>query len=437
MNVRKTAVELLDRYELDGAYINLLLSSAAVRAAEVGERAFLTALLYGTVERKLTYDYYICALSSRSTDMLDIHTLNILRIGAHQLLGLDSIPDHAAVNETVALGRSRGERSFINGVLRALIRARDGECLPMPKREKPARFLSVKYSFPVEICKHFIATYGEDGAEQLLRAYGEHGYTDLTVNTLRTTRASLAERICALGKNVHISENTSHGIRIDGSVDPTSLPGFANGEFIVQDEACLAAVEQLEIADGQSIVDVCACPGGKSFAAAILSGDSAEVLSLDIHESKLPLISSGAERLGLTSVNAQMCDAEHPRVELFGLIDCVICDVPCSGLGVLGKKADLRYKDNGAMRLLPPLQYSILCASSKYLRRGGILLYSTCTLNPEENERIVERFLAEHGGEFAAVDFTVCGERSHGGMLTLLPHVHHTDGFFIAKLRRN
>lgn len=437
MNVRKTAVALLDRYELDGAYINLLLSSAPVRTADVGERAFLTALLYGTVEHKLTYDYYICALSSRSADMLDIHTLNILRIGAHQLLELDSIPDHAAVNETVALGRSRGERSFINGVLRALIRARDTECLPMPKRGKPARFLSVKYSFPVEICKHFIAIYGEDGAEQLLRAYGENRYTDLTVNTARTTRESLIERIAALGKNAHLSEHTSCGIRIEGSVDPTALPGFSDGEFIVQDEACLAAVEQLEVAGGQCIVDVCACPGGKSFAAAILSGDSAEVLSFDIHESKLSLISGGAERLGLSSVSAQVCDAERPRVEFFGQIDRVICDVPCSGLGVLGKKADLRYKDIGAMQSLPPLQYSILCASSKYLKNGGVMIYSTCTLNPDENERIVERFLAEHGEEFSAVEFTACGEESRGGMLTLMPHVHHTDGFFIAKLRRN
>ena len=223
-------------------------------------------------------------------------------------------------------------------------------------------------------------------------------------------------------------------MRIPASVDPRRLPGFSDGLFFVQDMACAVSAEALEVREGDRVVDVCACPGGKSFAAAILSHNG-EVTSFDIHDSKLTLITEGAKRLGLTNISVSECDATKPREELFRSFDRVICDVPCSGLGVLAKKPDIRHKDNQSMQNLPDLQYDILSASSKYLKDNGILVYSTCTINPEENERVVERFLASHS-DFATVDFTVGQIESKGGMLTLLPHVHHCDGFFIAKLRK-
>ena len=184
---------------------------------------------------------------------------------------------------------------------------------------------------------------------------------------------------------------------------------------------------------GEEILDLCAAPGGKSFAVAVISRDGAKILSLDLHESKLSLISDGAARLGLRSISVEQNDATLPRVEFFEKFDRIICDVPCSGLGVLGKKADLRYNAEGAMEHLPQLQYKILSVAAKYLKRGGTLVYSTCTLNPNENESNVRRFLAEES-DFSTEDFSVGELRSADGMLTLLPHIHHTDGFFIAKL---
>lgn len=434
MNVREIALELLCKHELEGTYINLSLASHRLDGLEGGERGFLTALLYGTIERKLTYDYYICSLAGRSIDKIDAHTLNILRLGMHQILEIHSVPDFAAVNETVRLGRSKGEKSFVNGLLRALIRARDSGALPMPVREKNvARFLSVKYSFPIWICKHFISIYGEEQAELLLDSFNKHSYTDLTVNTARISREELVNRLRESGAEAEISLRTEHGIRIFGSADPTSLPGFAEGNFFVQDEACLISAEALGARAGERIVDVCACPGGKSFAAAIVAGDGAEVLSLDLHPSKLSLITEGAHRLGLSSVRAEIQDATAPRVELFGTFDRVICDVPCSGLGVLGKKADIRYKDEGTLGELPRLQYEILCQSAGYLKEGGTLVYSTCTLNPLENEEVVRRFLCEHP-DMHPIEFSAGGLTSTGGMLTLMPHIHGTDGFFIAKI---
>ncbi len=436
MTPRQITLSLLDEYELCCKYVNLSLSSHRLDGLTREERGLVTALLYTTVEHKLTYDYYISATAKRSVEKIDIHTLNILRLGCAQILDMDRIADHTAVNETVKLGSNKGERGFVNGILRAIIRHRDAGTLPMPERRKSlARYLSVKYSFPIGLVRHFISLFGEADAETLLHTFNTEKYTDLTVNTLKIDRQSLLERFSALGISATPSPLSKYSIRLCVSYNPTALVGFADGEFFIQDASCAVSAEVLAPHPCEEILDLCACPGGKSFAAAILSGDGAKILSLDLHESKLSLIVDGAARLGLNSVTAMQNDATLPRAELFDKFDRIICDVPCSGLGVLGKKADLRYNAEGTMDSLPELQYQILSTAAKYLKVGGTLVYSTCTLNSAENVENVKRFLTENGN-FAAVDFTVGGLSSTDGMLTLLPHIHHTDGFFIAKLER-
>ena len=435
MTVRELTLSLLTDYELNGKYVNLSLSSHLADKLSGEDRRFLTVLLYTVVERKITYDYYVGAISGRSLEKIDPTTLNILRIGLCQIVHIDSVPDHAAVNETVALARNPGEKSFVNGVLRQAVRLKNEDKLPLPSREKKiSRFLSVKYSFPLWVVKHFISLLGEEDTERLLDRFNTARYTDLTVNLTKTDKAALESLLREGGFETVKGIDTPLSVRIPASVDPRRLPGFSDGLFFVQDVACAVSAEALEVRQGDRVVDVCACPGGKSFAAAILSHNG-EVTSFDIHDSKLPLIKEGAHRLGLTNISVSECDATKPREELFRSFDRVICDVPCSGLGVLAKKPDIRHKDNQSMQNLPDLQYDILSASSKYLKDNGILVYSTCTINPEENERVLERFLASHS-DFAAVDFTVGQIESKGGMLTLLPHVHHCDGFFIAKLRK-
>lgn len=435
MTVRELTLSLLTDCEANGKYVNLSLSSRRVDKLSGEERSFLTVLLYTVAERKITYDYYISAISGRSLDRIDPTTLNILRIGMCQIAHIDSVPDHAAVNETVALARNLGEKSFVNGVLRQAARLNKEGKLPLPPREKKvSRYLSVAYSFPQWLVKHFISLYGEHDTEKLLSHFNTARYTDLTVNLVKTDKVQYTKMLVDAGYTPISTVETKLGIRLDGSVNPKNLPGFEDGLFLVQDTACAVSAEALGVERGDRVIDVCACPGGKSFAAAILAGNG-EVTSLDIHESKLSLIEDGAARLGLTHVSVGQCDAEKPREELFGSFDKVICDVPCSGLGVLGKKPDIRHRDNQSLQNLPELQYSILSASRNYLKDDGVILYSTCTLNPEENERVVERFLEENG-EFSPVDFTVGGLKSTSGMLTLVPHVHGTDGFFIAKLRK-
>lgn len=435
MTVREIALSLLCEYESSGKYVNLSLSSHRTDSLSKADRGFLTALLYTAVERKITYDYYACAISSRSPDKIDQRTLNILRLGFCQIVDMESISDYVAVNESVKLAGNAGERSFINGVLRQAVRLKEKNELPMPKREKNvARYLSVKYSFPLWMAKHFVSLLGETDTEKLFDSYNSFRYTDITINL---NKISVDEYISLLSEHGFEGQKgiSRFTVRLQNSVNPKLLPGFEEGLFFVQDSASAVCAEALGTVSGDKVIDVCACPGGKSFAAAILAGKEGSVTSFDIHDSKLSLIEDGARRLGLSSIVVGECDATLPKEELCECFDRVICDVPCSGLGVLAKKPDIRHKDNESLHNLPKLQLEILEKSSKYLSENGCMVYSTCTLNPLENECVVREFL-ENNREFSLCDFTVGEFSSNDGMLTLLPHVHKTDGFFIAKLRK-
>ena len=434
MNIRQIALRMLDEYEAGGKFINLALSNHLTDGLSGEEKAALTALLYTSVERKLTYDYYICALSKRSESDIDLHTKNILLLGLCQLLDMRSIPDFAAVNETVKLTRNPGERSFVNGVLRSAARQKD--CLPMPDEEKNyRRYLSVKHSFPLAVVKHFDSLYGREATEQMLTFFNEEKYTDITVNTLKISIEEYEKKLEKKRIDVETNTYAPTSLRIRGSVNPERLPGFAEGYFFVQDRASAICSAVLGAKEGDTVIDVCAAPGGKSFFAAINSGGGAKIHSFDLHESKLSLISSGAERLGIKIASVKCRDALDPEESLLGLADKVICDAPCSGLGVLGKKPDLRYKDFSVTEQLPELQLKILEASAGYLKPGGELVYSTCTLNPKENEQVVESFL-ETNDNYEAVGFAAAGIDCLDGCLTLLPYINKTDGFFMAKIRR-
>ena len=434
MNIRKTALELLNKYELSEQYINLSLYSHSLDALTIEERRILTSLLYTTVEHRLTYDYYISAISKREIAKIDLYTKNILRLGICQILDISSVPDFAAVNESVKLARNVGERSFVNGVLRRI--AANKDALPMPDKNKNyKRYLSVKYSFPLPTVKLFSTLFGEEETERLLEYFNTVKYTDIFVNTEKTTREALIESLSHEGITAKRSALSEYSLRIEEPFYVERLSSFKNGEFFVQDLASSLAVTALSPKPFDRVIDVCSCPGGKSFSSAVMMKNSGEIFSFDLHESKLSLIDNGASRLGLSVIRSGERDGEIPDESLFGTADKVICDVPCSGLGVLSKKPDLRYKDIENTSELTSLQYSILSSSVAYLKASGELLYSTCTLNPEENERVVERFLSEHT-DFQAVDFTVGGHSSTRGMLTLVPHKSLTDGFFMAKIKR-
>ncbi len=435
MTVREIALSLLTEYEEEGKYVNLSLSSHLSDRLTREERGFLTALLYTAVEKKITYDYYIGALSGRSLEDIDTRTKNILRLGLCQILEMDRIPDFAAVSETVRLARNKGEKAFVNALLRETVRKKGR--LPLPKREKnEARYLSVFYSFPLETVKKFISVMGSEETEKLLSAFNKLSYTDITVNTERITPEALTEELLKEGITAECAPHGNVSLRINGAFDPRRSRAFEEGRFFVEDNASAIAVLSAGIKKGDTVIDVCAAPGGKSFIAAMLAGKEGRVYSFELHESKISLIESGRDRLGLTHITASARDALTPKEELFGKADVLICDVPCSGLGILGKKPDIRYKKLSEIKELPELQYSILEKSSQYVRSGGVIIYSTCTLNPDENEAVADRFLRAHDG-FSKCDFAIGDIKSQDGKITLYPHIHNTDGFFIAKIKKD
>lgn len=432
-NLRKITLELLRSYEQEGRYVNLLLSSAKLNPLTREERSIVTSLLYTTVENKLKYDYFISSFTKRQINDIDSYVRDVLRLGLCQIVDMDNVPDFAAVNETVKLARHGGERSFINAVLRRAVREK--QSLPYPYKNKNLqRYLSVYHSIPYSTVKLFTSIFGESECEALLSAFSSsHGFS-VTVNENKISRDVLIEKLSEYGAKK--SPYTENGVSFDSSLPPASLPGFSEGEFFVQDEASRIAAAALDAIEGNTVVDVCAAPGGKSLAAAIRVKNSGTVYAFDIHESKLSLIEDSRDRLGLSNISVAARDARAPDAALLGKADRVICDVPCSGLGVFAKKPDLRYKSLESISELPALQYEILCASAEYVKRDGVLLYSTCTLNPEENEKITDKFISEHSG-FSYEPFKVGALDVANGKITLLPHKHGTDGFYIAKLRKN
>ena len=431
-SARRSALSLLMRLEAEGGYANLLADDSRLASMDARERALLFALFYGTVERTLTLDYHIGALAGRSAASLDPHTRALLRMGLYQLLYMD-VPPHAAVGETVALGRHAGERSLLNAVLRA---ATAKGSLPLPPRERDlARHLSIAHSIPAPTVRYFLGRLGEAETEALLSAFNERPPLYLRINTVKTSREAFLARLAAASIEAMPDPLAPFGVRVVSPVAVGAIPGYAEGEFFVQDAASQLTTEALAPEVGDTVLDLCACPGGKSFGAAIAMQDRGRVIARDIHNSKLSLVRSGALRLGLSSVTAEERDASIPDAELFGKVDRVICDVPCSGLGVIAKKPDLRYRGLSSVAELSVLSQKILDAAAPLLRSGGVMVFSTCTLTCEENEGTVSAFLAEHP-EFSAEDFALGGLSSQNGMLTLWPHRHGTDGFFMAKLRR-
>ena len=430
-NARRLAAEVLLRCENDSVYANLVLDTALRRhTLSDADRALVTTLVYGTLEKKLTLDYLIAALSDRPVDELDTEALVLVRMGLYQLRFLDRIPDHAAVGETVALA-SRRLRGFVNAILRAYTRT--GADIALPDREaSPLDYLSVRYSYPVPLCERLVGAYGLDKTERILAAWETPPALTLRVNTRKISVDALAEQLTAAGFAVSPALHAPTALRLAGG-NPTALPGFDAGEFFVQGEASQLCTLAVGAKPDMTVLDICACPGSKSFGMAIDMDGRGTLRAYDLHENKLSLITAGATRLGLDNIVAAARDGRDFDPTLEGCADRVLCDVPCSGFGVIAKKPEIRYKDLVECDRLPDIQLTILENASRYVRSGGVLVYSTCTLLPEENGENVARFLAHHA-DFKPCDFTVGDLSSTGGLLTLTPDEHGTDGFFIAKL---
>lgn len=433
-SAREVALNCLLAGEKQGAWSDGYLRNA-IRKAELSGRdaALCTRLSFGVLQNRMLLDWHIGRLSSMSVEKMEPAVLDCLRLGAYQLLFLDRVPVHAAVNEAVELAKkySRNPRAsaLVNAVLRALDRAKE-EDLPQPEE------LSLRYSHPDWLVKGFSHTVSPDELELLLAADNAQPPTQAQVNTLKTSAAALMEELSGAGVEASPHPWLPDCLELEGTGNMEQLPAFREGRFYVQDAAARLAVLASGAEPGLEVLDACAAPGGKSFAAAIQMEDRGSILSCDLHPHKQRLILEGARRLGITGITSSVMDGRRFDPALENRFDLVIADVPCSGLGIIRKKPDIRYKDPAPLEGLPAVQRDILSNVARYVRPGGTLLYATCTLLHRENEDVVAWFI-DRNRSFMLDPFSLPGPIGHTeGMVTLWPHRHGTDGFFIAKLRR-
>ena len=437
MDAREAAMLTLNAGERQGGWPDSLLKrQLACAGLDSRDAALATRLCFEVLQNQLLLDFYLSRFSNLPLERMEGKVRQILRLGACQLLLFDRIPHSAAVNSAVALAKkySKNPRTpgMVNGILRNLERGLDS--LPaLPEEEG----LSIKYSHPPWLVKEFLLTLGEEETEALLAANNTTPPMTVMTNTTKTNAEELSAALERQGVEVQPHPWLTSCLQLARTGDLEGLSAFRDGLFYVQDPASRLAVQAAAPQPGMRVLDVCAAPGGKSFAAAILMKNRGEVVSCDLHPHKKALIQAGAQRLGLGIIAPMTADGRqfHPKWE--GTFDLVLVDAPCSGLGVIRKKPDIRYKDPEPLAGLPTVQLAILHNAARYVRPGGVLLYSTCTVLQRENQQVISAFLA---GETAYREegFTLPGPvgEIEDGMVTLWPQRHGTDGFFICKLRR-
>lgn len=419
---RKTAYNTLLSVESKKSYSNIELNHQ-IKCSKPNSPAFVRELVYGVLENKMLLDYVIDKLIPRDVKKVKLSDLTILRMGIYQLAKMDSVPEYAAVNESVILAKkyARGREGFINGVLRTYIS--DKYSIQLPDRvDNDVEYLSIKYSFEPWIINLWLETYDIDFVEELLKASNETPDVVIRLNWLKVMKPDLIKKLEEKGFDVKPGQYGQNALHVSGG-DLTGTSLYKHGMFSIQDEASQLVAQMIDPKQGDFVIDVCAAPGGKSLAIAERMNNKGTIIASDVYKRKVEIVDREAARLGINIIETRTWDGTKVDSSLVGKADRVLVDAPCSGLGVIRRKPEIKYKKNTeAMGLLPRKQLSILSASSSYVKPGGVLMYTTCTISPYENERVVSDFLRKNPS------FSVEETKQ------LLPNVNKTDGFFICKM---
>lgn len=431
-------IEVLERKELLSRVLSDTLKK--YQYMEKKERAFLSRLVEGTVERAIELDFIIDRFSKTPVHKMKPVIRNILRMGVYQLKYMDRIPDSAACNESVLLAEKKGFRTlkgFVNGVLRSI--SREMNNIEYPDREKnPAAYLSITYSLPDWLTKKWLKDYGQDTAKAMGQAALSDSRTTLRCNLNKTSPAEYKERLKREGIKAEEGAYLPYAINVSGYDSIEKLPGYREGLFAVQDESSMLAAEAAGVTEGAKVIDLCAAPGGKSLHLAEKLKGTGMISARDLTEKKAARIEENRLRLGIDNLEILVQDALVVRESDRGTADVVIADLPCSGLGIIGKKPDIKYRITPeTIKELAALQRQLLTAAAEYVKPGGVLLYSTCTVCREENIENARWFLEEHRnfsqGNLSEYLPIVLRREAEAGCLQLLPGIHESDGFFIAR----
>ena len=431
-NPRQIALEALMKTIRDSAYSNLTLDAVLSKSdLDTRDRSFVSNLFYGVIERQLTIDYQLSLYLSKPLKKLKPEVLSILRLGAYQILFMDKVPDSAAVNESIKLSKKNGA-SFASGLINAVLRKVSSMGIVLPENKNKDEYYSIKYSCPLWLVKKWISEYGAEDTASFLEASLGSAETYIRVNNTKITD----DELIALLQEENVDSVKTYNkntlrINLKGQ-DIEKLESFRMGYYHVQDMASQLCAKALGAQENDIVFDLCSAPGGKAYTVAETMNDKGKVLCFDIYENRVNLIKNGAKRLGLSSIEGRVGDASEYNASL-GLADKVLCDVPCSGLGIIRRKPEIKYKSEEELSDLPLIQYSIVDNASKYVRNGGRLLYSTCTLSKAENEDIVAKFLQNHKEFKPAILF----DDDNCTSITLMPHKNESDGFFIACFERD
>lgn len=428
---REIVLSILLDIEKNNTFSNIAIGKALRQNQfeDKTSRSFITRMAEGVTEYRLNLDYIINAYSKTPINKCKPIIRCILRMGVYQIFFMDSVPDSAACNEAVKLAKKHGFSSlsgFVNGVLRNILRNKDNVSYPSVK-DDAAAYYSVKYSMPKWLCEKILSDYPEQGA-RIIESTLEDRYTTLRVNKLKCTKEELKSLIKDKSKcDVKIMDGvySDKAIRISDFDFIRRLPGFREGFFAVQDESSICSIEAANIKPGMCVIDVCAAPGGKTSAAAEYMNNEGKIFSLDISEDKLSLIEENLDRLGITIANVACADATVSNEEFIDLADVVIADLPCSGLGVIGRKNDIKYRlTSEQLNELVNIQRNILDVVYRYVKNGGTLLFSTCTINPHENQENTKWFLEKYP------EFLLQEEK------LFLQGVDECDGFYYAVMKK-
>ncbi len=443
-NARAVALKILNEVTEKDAYSNLSINknidSGGVSDLDSG---FIREIVYGVLENKIYIDYVVRSFSKVRLKKIQPIVMNILRIGIYQMLFMDRIPDSAAVNESVKLSKKhthRGSQGFINGMLRNISRNKDKIKLP-DKNKDGIKYLSVKYSHPEWMIENWVEEFGFPFTESLVKANNEKPKLNIRTNTLKINRDELIEKLESQDLKCTKTKYAYDGIIIDNPINIVNTEEFKDGLFQIQDESSMLASQIMNPESGSFVVDVCSAPGGKTTHMAEIMKNKGKVIARDIYDHKLDLINENSKRLDIDIIETENYDALKLDENLVDQADYCLVDAPCSGLGLIRRKPDIKWnKKESDIENISNLQYGILENSSKYVKKGGTLIYSTCTIGKKENIDLLNKFLEENN-EFELVDFKDLVNNSeelieNTGYLELFPNKNGTDGFFISKLRR-
>ena len=439
MNVREIAYKVLLDIEKNKNYSNMAINKyfKDVKMSNQ-DRGLATEIIYGVIENKYYIDYMIDKLSKVKTNKMEIYVKTLLRMGIYQIMFLNSISDYAAVNETVNLAKKKNSKvsGFINGILRNVIRQK--EEIGKVKTKDDVDYLSIKYSYDKWMIRNWMIHFGKEFTEELLEANNERPNIYLRTNTLKITRDELIKKLEKQNIKAEKVNVVEEAIKVEHLKDIENNSLYKEGLFTVQDVSSMLVGKVMNPKENSLVLDVCSAPGGKTTHMATLMNNTGQVVSRDIYDHKLKLIKASSKRLGLTNVDVEEFDGMKLDRESIGKFDYVLADVPCSGLGIIRRKPEIKYKEKEEFRQLPPIQKKILENASKYVKVGGNLIYSTCTIQDSENIDVVNEFLQKNKNfELVPIkEVNVDLENQEKGYMKIYPNVHNMDGFFISKLIR-